>query len=307
MPVPKVVLHIGAHKTATTYLQARLSKSANILRQMQVGCVDLDAFRDAQTRAGGLRAAEPRYAFFRRRALRRELGALVQQQVDRGAKRVFLTDENILGTLQDWAPGPDFYARAGSRLHATVEALDSFDLEIAFSVRSYAGFLTSVWGHRTLREGFAPFDPTVAVPFLDGGRGWAEVVADIRMATEGRPLRFWAYEDFSHHEASILTTLLGQAGRTAVEPISWQAMRGLTAPAVARLTALHQAGEVLSIARIQEVARAFCASQGYRRHDPWPADTASQLAERYRADLDRIAKMTGVERIAAEAELADAA
>ena len=90
--MPKVILHIGAHKPATTYLQARLAKSANPLRQMQVGYVDLKLFRAALDRAGGLRRCQHRYALLSQRALKAELSGLVQREHALGAERIVLEE-----------------------------------------------------------------------------------------------------------------------------------------------------------------------------------------------------------------------
>lgn len=298
MSGPKVILHVGAHKTATTYLQARLAKSVNPLRQMQVGYVDLQQFREAQALAGGLRRAEPRYALLRHRALRRELSRLIERQIYFGATRVVLSDENILGNLGELFGDHDFYPRAGARVRVLVDALSNWDVEIAVSTRCYASFLVSVWSHIVMRDGFRPFDPRCAGALLGGDRGWVDVLSDIRRAVPNAKICHWAYEDLAGNEHDVLQALIGEVAPSAVEPITWQALMGLSAPAVEQIADLYNKGDsALSAERIRAVARHFSKAQGYRRYDPWPSNIEFRLTGRYRDDLRRIGEMTGVDRI----------
>ena len=293
----KVVLHLGAHKTATTYLQARLAKSANPLRQMQVGYVDLPAFRDSQKRAGGLRRAEPRYAMLRRRALRHEMSELIRREVAFGVNRIVFSDENILGSLTDLAGGAELYRSAGARVRAVIDALRDHDVEIAVSIRDYSSFLPSVWSHMAMRDGYRAFDQASAVPFLTGGRGWADVVQDIRSAAPDARLTFWLYEDLHHAEQEVLRALVGPVAGSAVEPIGWQAHTGFSAPAVFEIERLVETGERLAPDRLRGIARHFCKSRGYGRYSPWQTDVARQLSERYANDVRRIHHIAGVDQI----------
>ncbi len=297
MSVPKIILHVGAHKTATTYLQARLSKSANPLRQMQVGYVDLLTFREAQVVAGGLRRSEPRYAILSHRLLRRALSELIQHQISFGARRILLSDENILGHLSDLSTNQRFYPNAAARVRAMTDALRDWDVEIALSVRDYATFLPSSWGHMVLRDGYQAFDPRMADPLLNDGRGWADLVQGIRDAVPDVPLNVWAYEDFSHAEPAILDMLLGTGVSSVLEPIHWQALVGLSAAAIEQIERLIEPGIPLSVPRIHDIARQFCKSKGYRRYQPFPADIVSSLSARYSSELTRICRISGVERI----------
>lgn len=299
MSGPKVILHIGAHKTATTYLQARMAKSENPLRQMQIGYVGLQQFREAQALAGGLRRAEPRYALLRHRALRRELTELIERQIYFCARRVVLSDENILGNIGELFGAREFYPRAGARVRVLADALSNWDLEIAVSTRCYASFLVSVWSHVVMRDGFRRFDPSCAAPLLGGGRGWADVLIDIRRVVPNVKIRHWAYEDLAGNEHDVLKALIGEVAPSAVEPVTWQALMGLSAPAVEQITDLHDKGGSLSGDRMRAIARHFSKSQGYRRYDPWPSDIGFRLAARYREDLGRISAIAGVERIGA--------
>lgn len=297
MSGPKVILHIGAHKTATTYLQARLAKSENPLRQMQVGYVGLQAFREAQALAGGLRRAEPRYALWRHRAMRRELSRLVERQISFGARRIVLSDENILGGLTEIFGTQDFYQRAGARVRVLADALSNWDLEIAISTRCYATFLVSVWSHMVMRQGYRPFDTGSAAGLLGGTRGWADVIADIRKAAPSAALSHWTYEDLAGNEPEVLQTLIGDVAPSAVEPVTWQALLGLSAPAVEQISDLHKKGGALSEDRMRAIARHFSTAQGYRRYDPWPSNIGFRLATRYREDLQRISQIEGLQRV----------
>lgn len=306
MSAPKVILHIGAHKTATTYLQARLTKNANPLRQMQVGYIGLSAFREAQTKAGGLRRAAPRLAMLSRRSLRIQLTNLIRQEVAFGAERIVLSDENIMGNMADLSCSQMFYPNVRARIRAMTDALRDWDLEIAVSTRDYATFLPSVWSHMVMRDGYQPFDPEMTYPLLNHGRGWADVLQDVRSAVPSVPLKFWTYEDLSHSEPAVLEMLLGEGVPSVLEPIRWQALAGLSAAAVEQIERQIQAGESPTPQEIHDTARKFGKSRGYRRYNPLPDAKVRDLSTRYAKDLKRISQLAGIERVG-EPELAKAA
>ncbi|MEL7154548.1 MAG: hypothetical protein AAFN51_12300, partial [Pseudomonadota bacterium] len=281
MPDVKVVLHLGAHKTASTYLQARLAKSSNRLRQMQVGYVDLKTFREVVSRAGGLRRCQHRYAMLSQRTLRAELSGLIRRENILGAERVVLSDENILGHLGDLSNAGKFYPTAGPRLRVVREALRDWDLEIVVSVRDYVTFLPSVWSHMVLRDGFRPFSPQVARSFLTGGRGWAEVLQDLQRAAPGVPLHLWTFEEFAKLEADVLETLVGPVPRSAIDPVKRHAMPGLSGAAVERIEDLIRNGQMPSPDRVREISREFAKAKGHLPYIPWAEDVASGLGACY--------------------------
>ena len=300
MPDVKVVLHLGAHKTASTYLQSRLAKSSNALRQMQVGYVDLKTFREVVARAGGLRRCQHRYAMLSQRTLRAELSGLIQRENILGAERVVLSDENILGHLCDLSNAGKFYPTAGPRLRVIREALRDWDLEIVVSVRDYVTFLPSVWSHMVLREGYQPFSPQVARAFLTGGRGWAEVLQDLQRAAPGVPLRLWTFEEFAKLEADVLETLVGPVSRSAVDPLGRHAMPGLSGAAVERIEDLVRNGETPTPDRVRKISQQFAKANGHMPYMPWTEDVATRLGARYATDLERISRMPDVFRIGSD-------
>ncbi|WP_213032645.1 hypothetical protein, partial [Acinetobacter radioresistens] len=41
----KLILHLGVHKTATTYIQSKIYNSREVLSQAGIGCISLDDTR----------------------------------------------------------------------------------------------------------------------------------------------------------------------------------------------------------------------------------------------------------------------
>ena len=294
---PKVVVHLGAHKTASTYLQARLAKSADALRQLQVGYVDQKSFRQMIDRAGGLRRCQYRFAVLSQRALRKALNGMIRQQHDLGARRIVLSEENILGNLADFETSQKFYPAAGARLRVICEALRGCDLELALSIRDYTTFLPSVWSHLVLRNGYRRFDPGIAQSYLCRGRGWAELVQDIQRAAPGIPITLWTYEHLAEAENDILQTLAGAGSGLAIKPLRWRALPGLSAAAVERIEDLVRAGQTPSAERVRMIANSFNKLDGHGRYTPWAEGTAKRLSERYANDIERIERIAAVRRI----------
>ena len=292
--MPKILLHIGAHKTATTYLQTRLFRNANTLRQFQVGYVGLERFRDAQAKAGGVRRAEPFWAIHRRIALARRLGALIAEEADQGVRRLVLSDENLLGNLSDISSGTAFYPRAGQRIRAILHSLRRYEVEVVLSIRSYDTFHVSAWSHLVGRSGYSPFSSDPADKLSSDGRGWSHVVRDLSRSAPDIPLHIWQYEKLQDQELQILQLLVGDEAAETLEPIGSRHMQGLSVEAVDHLQARHLANEQISAEEVRQTSRQFRKSKGYAAWSPWTPSQWDALRNRYASDLAEISSMAGV-------------
>ena len=105
----RVILHIGAHKTATTYLQRRLDAHRTVLETQGVAYAGPDQLREHAARR--LPFTAPHLV-----AVRVALARARKQ----GAARLILSEENLLGPMADLPRG--LYLDPARRLAPVIKA-----------------------------------------------------------------------------------------------------------------------------------------------------------------------------------------
>ncbi len=167
---PPVVVHLGAHKTATTHLQHALAQVR--------GRFEGRLFLPKELRASGLRLQEWLSGESEGREHHRVLRQAFAVPV-----RLVISEENILGVT----PGvfepfsPLLYPRAEPRLRRLVQVLPDRPVILALAMREGAGFMVSCYAQALLAGRVMPFDDFragVDPTALD----WSGLVARLRAA-----------------------------------------------------------------------------------------------------------------------------
>jgi hypothetical protein len=201
----RLVLHLGAHRTGTTVLQAALDQALPVLNALGVDAIVPPGpkRRKHQWMRRYYRRQQRRYAkangFSVSRALiaplilqhfRRKL----QQNVDRRSRTLILSDEEFLGPVVDVCGDAGLYPRSMTWLLLLGDLAKTYDTSIFLGIRSYADFLLSaylmdsVYGRRTYD--FAPFHGSAMN--LQGG--WVRLVDGITCLFPGVPVTLWPHE-----------------------------------------------------------------------------------------------------------------
>ena len=290
----KVVLHLGAHKTASTYLQARLGNSTNVLAGRQIMYIGPEAVREALSRAGSLQFAGKAIAFQTRRRLVRAMEKLVHDAACAGANRVIISDETLLGRLSEIHENGHLFEHVRRRLRVFQDSFGDVDLKILLAVRGFDGFLPSVWSHMVLRRGYTPFDMGRARGMIDARRRWSDVVKDVAKTYPNAHLTVWRYEDMKAVETRVLRAFADDYGVSAIEPIKWRALSGLSATAVEALEKLRTEGTPTGPEQVRKLWRQYPKPKGHAAFQPFGNDMLDRLRADYAQDLERIAAMEQV-------------
>jgi len=200
----QIVLHLGAHRTATTSLQRLLGDNPAALRQ-----AGLAYWGPTRLRAGlfdGLYGAEtvlpPRRAGrpARRAALQAEMAA------QGGTTRLLVSDEDMLGTMRLLTQAQRLYPGAGARVARFAEGFAAHEVTLGLSIRCYDAFWASVLGWRMQRGGPLPLhalcDRLVTQP-----RRWRHVIADLAQALPQARLLVWTHEAMAGQPAVMASRL----------------------------------------------------------------------------------------------------
>lgn len=150
-------LHLGAHKTATTYIQSQLSLNSKRLNSEDV-FIPMDRSRKTLTRA----VKGKKWHFKNRRTLLRKLPEL------KGFSTLIISDENLLGIPNNLRDGT-MYDNLHSDCLKIKKFLDDGETEffIYFSIRNYRKFAVSVYCECLRHNPFIHFDDYISSLNID--------------------------------------------------------------------------------------------------------------------------------------------
>lgn len=126
---PTVILHLGVHKTATTYTQSRLWNSKDELASSGVNYIRLAELRARLTsKLGGSQFTS------------QDVFNVLYPYLN--CKRLIISDENILGGTD--APRKEkLYPKAKWKVEKLLSGLEGFDVVIFLTLRNYPEYLVS--------------------------------------------------------------------------------------------------------------------------------------------------------------------
>lgn len=305
---PEIRVHLGAHKTASTHFERTLRRSRKASRAFFLARPVKTVVRERLTRRLKAVQEDP--------GLAGEIGGaallrafLPQDEGEAaGVTRIFVCDENVIGTTPDLFGGGRMYPRAAGQVRAMVALLGREGLACSLAIREPAGFVASAWGEAVRRGAFLDRHAYLAGTPLERMR-WAPLVAGIRAALAGVPLTVWTFEDYPRLRDGLVRTLLDDgSGR---EPRIWNddgpVREGPSARAIEEIrAACEDAGGPVGRERVEEIMRRFPKSPALPGPRLFDGREEAVLARLYLRDLEAIAALDGVTLLPCEAARAAA-
>jgi hypothetical protein len=288
----EIVLHVGAHKTASTHLQWRLELSAKPLRQNGVFIVCNSELRKK------LEQVKKKSSFLkflnRIRPVRLWRSAAIYRRYLREAEaadcdRLVISEEMLLGSIESLMEDGLFYGMIHKRLKPVFNGLKGHPVTMMLALRSYDSFLSSAWCEYVRQHGYRRIDDEQKTRLLALQRGWLDVIEDIiRILPSGSQLRVWRYEDFCNNDSDVLACLVGSGNVEYLSPLKWHASPRLTHGAITRLDELFQKGKPTGPEDVKRVGKRFCKKKGFKPYSPWTDEESAILDKRYDEDIARI-------------------
>ncbi len=265
----EIILHPGAHRTATTSLQHYLRGNAAALGQRGVGFWGPLRLRD-----GLLKGVLPQPGVMALpRDLTRARGRLALQlrrSADRGLGLLIVSDENLLGTPRANLRACALYPAAGERMARLAAAFGGQTGRVVLSVRAQESYWASVLAFAVARGHPLPSARRLAA-LAEARRGWREVVGDIACAVPGAEIRVLPFEGFGGRPEALLARGMELAAPPRRHARSWRNR----APDLPRLRAL--------VAERGEDPAPLGAGTG--RWQPFTTEQAAALRAAYARDL----------------------
>ncbi len=257
-------LHIGAHKTATTYIQNVLKKS--------------------KFRPGTLYI--PMWEF--RSGLGREIG---QKKISKLPEYIFnndhviISEENLSGAALG---GLSLYPRA----HRNLKIFNDLSGRIHVCIRKYSEFFPSCWIEGNLRKvATSPFN----VKFPQ--RTWTDYLEEVSGALPNFKIMVWDYSDFRGNEDFYIRMISNNSIAEIGEVKTNTARVSLSHVA---FDALKICAEFLDPKErailTRRLAQKFPAGKTYPKFSPYSEDEISSMDDRYRKDLMDIDSRYGIIR-----------
>jgi hypothetical protein len=277
----RVVLHLGAHKTASTHLQQALKRARAGLAAR--------VFVPDDLRKDGLKLQDWLHPSVEDAAHEGALRAAFA-----GPGRLLISEENILGQAPgagQWAD-PALYPRAAERLAKLGRVLPAPPSVLALAVREGAGFLAACYSQALMAGRVKPF--AQAFGHMDpAALDWDGLLAGLMAAAPGAQAVVWDHADWPAVAPQVAVALLGPGARPLPLPAGL-AHPGLSAPAVAALLqAAPPEGEAARILARGLRAR-FPKGGGHPPFAPHAAAARERAAAAHAALLARLAVRPGV-------------
>ena len=291
-------IHLGAHKTATTHLQAAFDRAAPKLAEQGMGWLGPRQLRQNPTDLRHLLDNPEQMPWRAQRAAE----GLAQARKDRD--RMVLSEELILGdtTPERLFDAGRLYPLGPRRLANLIALLDAGPATLFLAVREPTDFLISAFGEElrmgrqvTMAEYLAGLDPSRL--------RWSDLAQHL-LAVEGvEALVCWRYEDLASLRPAIMQCLAGR-GASALLPNPKPRRVGWSAKAYAAYLAGAPEGQDQDQRR--EAARLALEAHPRRKHEAGlrAAIEAGDLpvAGDYAGDCARLAAMERVVFLRPDAE-----
>ena len=276
----KIIIHAGAHKTASTHLQNRVLENENLVVKSGCSYLGPEKIRDqfgTLWRALG-RSDTPDEQ-------ERKLAALAA-----GQPRLVISEENIIGGFKDLMNGPNraiLYPKAVERLARLAQLVAPNPLHIAMAVREPSSYYVSVYNQLLLSGRFQTWerfskglDPTAVK--------WSDILRPIAEIPGVAAVSIWRYEDYHRLLPQILNTLLGQPRPDIPLHMEKRMHEGLSERAVQACCTWHAAGYD---GRLGAVAREdFPVSDAYPKFSPWPEELMRESRAAYGRDIEALGR-----------------
>ena len=262
-----VILHIGAHRCATTSFQHYLRQNRDTLAAQGLGF-----WGPRRTRTGLFHGIVPGPGAATGRDLYRRGVGRVQMHLTRnaglGVRSLLVSDENMLGSMRENVGVADLYCGAGERMARYGEAFDGRIRHVVLNIRSLDSYWASALGYGLARGRGLPGAATLA-RLAAPRRSWRDVITDMACALPGATIWVLPFETFAGRPEAQLAAI---AGIIAPKPHARDWLNAT--PRLPKLRALAR-----------ELAQDWRLPDGDGRWHPFSARQVAVLREIYADDL----------------------
>lgn len=186
----EITLHCGAHRTATTSFQTYLRAGRDMLE------ADGTVLWDPRCLRGGIFSGlfpSTRPVGRKTRPIAGRVGMHIELAERAGAKRLLISEENILGSPRACLRAGALYPGAGERMAQVVQAFGGHIDRILLTIRAQDLWWSSIAAFAVARGHPIP-DQDKLQQIASSGRNWRDVITDIACAAPDAELLVLPFE-----------------------------------------------------------------------------------------------------------------
>jgi len=269
--MPRMILHIGAHKTATSYMQKKLALNVELLNRRNIHYDPLDIFRKEFTP-------------LLNENVTRESEWIRELRGTARAMNILVSEENIMGVPGDLVREGQYYIRARDRLVRACQLLGNETPDIYLALREYSGFTVSMYSEYIRHREFLKFEEYLAI-YDRSGFSWIRVIEDIFAAVPGATVSVWDFGNFRKIEKDVFQAMLGFDPDIFHNP-EGPVRESFSEVAVRAFEALSGALSHAEMKKlINPIARNLPKGADYPAFDPHQQETKEKMRAQFQADL----------------------
>ncbi|MSU89154.1 hypothetical protein GE300_05895 [Rhodobacteraceae bacterium 2CG4] len=293
---PAVAVHLGAQKTGSTWLYQVMAANAAAHGAAGVRLLDRDRVRARITRPlldrRTHRAGRALAALRARRWLAAEA---------RGAGRLVISDENMIGGITEVLRNGALYPSAGRRMTTLAALLGDRPVELFLGIRAQDRFSSSLMAE-AVRIGAAKRQTpdSVAARWWECRPRWTALVAALLRAAPQASLTVWDFDALTGAPAGAVNRLVGLPPGTRVVVRAKFRREGLSARAIDEILRVRAAqGPPAARAAEPDIRARYPRGEAWPAFSLWDAGRAAALQADYVADLEALARMPRVRLVSA--------
>ncbi len=264
-----VILHVGAHRTATTSFQYYLRENSGFLRANGIGF-----WGPLRTRGELLRGVMPEVGpHSPEDQLRRARGRIALQlhgAQARGRHTVIVSDENMIGSSRRNLRVGQLYTDLGHRMARFAGAFGQSIARVVISIRNPETYWGSVLAYALARGGVPAIRPGLD-RLAQSQRSWRDVITDLAHAVPDCEILVLPHETFSGRADEVFACITGVTGTPSAQADAWR-------NASPRLPELRQINQECG-------SDASFLPDGDGRWEPFDKEQALAMREAYEDDL----------------------
>lgn len=264
----KIILHLGAQRTATTTFQHYMRRHKKALAKEGIGF-----WGPLRTRHSGLfeglfvsadSEAKPEDIECARARVARAFDA----SAERGLKALVISDENLLGSAKNNLKTAELYPTAKQRLGAFAQALEGRVSTVMLGVRALDDYWSSTIPYAVKRGAGLPGHSKLEA-ITNANRSWRDVIEDVADVFEASKLEVHCHEAFASYPNKRIARAVDAQNLPENMPNLW----------------LNEAPDLAELRAILQRRGAKSLPEGTGRYQPFDARQRASLKEDYADDM----------------------
>ncbi|PLX78598.1 MAG: hypothetical protein C0616_14265 [Desulfuromonas sp.] len=303
----EILLHFGAHKTATTHLQTVLLGSKPAIEKKGIHYWENQEFRENVMREVVVwhRHLTPVFLlkklFSPGKYTNRTARSIIRRKIEPLQPRyekLIISEENLLGPTGVLYQDREIYGSAIERLHHIKGLFQDLECSPCLAIRNPATFLPSIYSEALYLHPFRPFKD-----IYQGRRpeelSWVPLITAINKVFSTRPLTVWTFEDYQKDNRFVIDWLTNQSTDKTDLLQDKIHRQGFSARAIEIITANPPRGLFYKKQQeaIIQIKTRYPITNDSPKFAPFSPETVTKLTERYQKDLEEIDRISGVKRL----------